>query len=85
MDLNAKVIYQKKFFAGASYRFGESVVAMLGVDINNLTLGYSYDITLTDIGKYSYGSHEIMLIIKLGGKSVSSMWFYIEFNNKLLH
>jgi len=73
MDLNAKVIYQKKFFGGLSYRFGESIVVMAGVDINNLTLGYSYDITLTDIGKYSYGSHEIMLIYKLGGKSAASM------------
>ena len=73
MDINAKVIYQKKFFGGLSYRLKESVVVMAGVDINNLTLGYSYDITLTDIGKYSYGSHEIMLIIKLGGNSPASM------------
>ena len=73
MDINAKVIYKKMFFGGLSYRIGESAVMMLGIDTKNLTFGYSYDYTLSEIGKYSNGSHEIMLIIKLGGKSSASL------------
>ena len=73
MDVNAKVIYKKMFFGGLSYRFGESIVMMFGVDIKNITLGYSYDYTLNEIGNYSNGSHELMLIFKLGGKSAASL------------
>ena len=72
-DINAKVIYKKMFWGGLSYRFGDSVVIMAGVDVKNLTFGYSYDLTLSDIGKYSNGSHEIMLILKLGKSSSSPL------------
>ena len=71
MDLNAKVIFKKMFWGGLSFRFGDAGVIMMGVDMDNLTFGYSYDLTLSDIGKYSNGSHEIMLILKMGGKSAS--------------
>jgi type IX secretion system PorP/SprF family membrane protein len=65
-DVNAKVLYKEKFFAGLSYRTNDAGVVLIGVDLENLTFGYSYDLTFTDIGKYSNGSHEIMLIVKLG-------------------
>ncbi len=71
MDLNAKVIFKKMFWGGLSYRFGDAGVIMMGVDLDNLTFGYSYDLTLSDIGKYSNGSHEIMLILKMGKNSAS--------------
>ena len=73
MDLNAKVIYKKMFFGGLSYRIGESAVIMFGADVKNFTIGYSYDYTLNEIGKYSNGSHEIMVIYKFGGSSTASL------------
>ena len=71
MDLNAKVVFKKMFWGGLSYRLGDAGIIMMGVDLDDVTFGYSYDLTLSDIGKYSNGSHEIMLILKLGQKSVS--------------
>ena len=65
LDINAKLIYQEKYWSGLSYRHKESIIIMLGIDLKNKYLfGFSYDITLTQIRKYSIGSHEIYLAIK---------------------
>ena len=64
-DVNAKLVYQEKYWSGLSYRHKESIVFMLGmVAKNKYIFGYSYDITLTQIRKFSSGSHEIYLAIK---------------------
>ncbi|MFH1320190.1 MAG: type IX secretion system membrane protein PorP/SprF [Bacteroidota bacterium] len=60
-DINAKVIYKETVWLGTSYRNKESIVIMLGAKKNNFSLGYSYDITLTNIKKYSSGSHELFI------------------------
>jgi len=65
LDINAKLIYQEKYWSGLSYRHKESIVFMLGmVAKNKYIFGYSYDVTLTQIRKYSTGSHEIYFAIK---------------------
>ena len=64
IDLNANVLLQNKFWLGFSYRFvqQDALVAMAGLEITpNLKVGYSYDMTMTDIKTYSSGTHEIML------------------------
>lgn len=60
MQLNAKILYEKKFWAGISYRMTEAIVPMVGIHLlNGISVGYSYDIGLSKIS--SKGSHEIML------------------------
>ncbi len=61
IDINTKVIYKKLIWLGLSYRQKESAVLMLGLQKDKYLIGYSYDITLSNIRKYSSGSHEIML------------------------
>lgn len=76
LDINAKTIYKKMVWLGASYRHNESVVIMIGAEKNNFRIGYSYDATLSNIRKYSSGSHEIFLgmnIPKRAVKTKSSM------------
>jgi len=70
-DINAKIHYKKAIWLGLSYRTQEAVVVMLGVRKNNFRIGYSYDITLTNIKKYSTGSHEIFIGYNLGVKKES--------------
>lgn len=65
VDINARVTYKDMVWLGASYRNKESVVVMLGVNKNNFVAGYSYDITLSNIRKYSTGSHELFLGLKI--------------------
>jgi type IX secretion system PorP/SprF family membrane protein len=60
--LNTNVRYNKRFWGGVSYRAGDAVVGILGIElINGLRVGYSYDFVTSKIGKYSSGSHEFTL------------------------
>jgi len=65
LDINAKAFYKDLYWLGLSFRGKESIVTMLGVIAKNkYIIGYSLDITLTQIRKYSTGSHEIYFAIK---------------------
>ncbi len=74
VDLNLKFSIMKTFWIGGSYRLNDAAVVMLGVQTDNIMFGYSYDYTLSEIGKYSNGSHELVLIYKIGGDSGVSMF-----------
>ena len=60
-DLNAKVIYKDMLSLGASYRYKDAVVVVVGLEKENFVLGYAYDVTLSNVRRYSGGSHEIVL------------------------
>jgi len=75
LDFNVTGTFMKMFSVGVSYRTDNAVVAMMGIKAGGFTFGYAYDYTLSDIGKYSVGSHEIFLSYKLGGNSNSATKF----------
>jgi len=59
--VNGLVLYNKKVWAGVSYRLND-LVGMFGVELRNgIKIGYSYDYTMSAINKSSSGTHEIML------------------------
>lgn len=69
-DLGAIVEYKQKFWGGLNYRLLDAVSPMAGVNLpmpgtgiggGNLRIGYSYDVTTSQIRKYSSGSHEILV------------------------
>jgi len=68
MDINTRLIYKENMWLGLSYRGKESVVAMLGMKRDQFVVGYSYDYTLSNIRKYSVGTHEIYLEFQIKGK-----------------
>ena len=55
---------------GASYRRGfnnsDAVILLLGYDLEKYKIGYSYDLTVSQLGLSSGGAHEISLQIQLG-------------------
>jgi len=54
--------YNKKLWGGVSYRAGDALIGIVGLELfNGIRLGYSYDFTVSDIGKASSGSHEFMI------------------------
>jgi type IX secretion system PorP/SprF family membrane protein len=62
IDLSAKFTAYDKFSLGASYRSNDAVVAFMGFKFKErYHIGYSYDITMTELSNYTKGSHEIML------------------------
>jgi type IX secretion system PorP/SprF family membrane protein len=62
IDLNVHVNFLEKFWAGLSYRSSKSIMGLLQFSVlDQLKIGYTYDFDLGDLGRYSNGSHEVML------------------------
>ncbi|MCC9135778.1 type IX secretion system membrane protein PorP/SprF [Pontibacter silvestris] len=65
-DANVRVMYDERFWVGASYRNKDALAAMVGLYISPLLdLSYSYDITTSELNQVSAGTHEIVLGFKL--------------------
>lgn len=61
-SFNSVVRYNKKFWGGVSYRIGEAITGMIGLELfNGIKVGYAYDYNTSRISKYNNGSHEFML------------------------
>ncbi len=62
-QFNGKLLYEKKFWGGLSYRYSDAaLIPMIGAHLlNGISFGYSYDFGLGKIGSYHSGSHEIMV------------------------
>jgi type IX secretion system PorP/SprF family membrane protein len=61
-DLNAVMSYNSRIWAGLSYRNSRSVAALFQVAVNNqFKIAYTYDFDFGELGRYSNGSHEVML------------------------
>ena len=61
----ACIIKKGNYVVGAWYRNVDSFIVTLGIDTKMLRMGYSYDLTTSQLGVYSGGSHEISLALKL--------------------
>ncbi len=61
-SLTSLVRYNKKVWGGVSYRAGDALIGIVGLELfNGIRLGYSYDFTISDVRKNSSGSHEFMI------------------------
>ena len=60
--INSMLRYNKKVWGGVSYRAGDALTGIVGIELyNGIRIGYSYDFILSDIRKSSSGSHEFMV------------------------
>ena len=65
-QLNFGLYYRKgNYVLGAWYREGDSFIVTAGMNTKLLRIGYSYDLTTSQLGVYSGGSHEISIALKL--------------------
>lgn len=74
---------EKSFLFGGWYRNNidirpDAIIALAGFAKEKFQLGYSFDLTLSKLSNYSYGTHEISLTLFLGQKSE------VPIRNKLL-
>jgi type IX secretion system PorP/SprF family membrane protein len=67
VDINVNALWNNMFWGGLSYRMQDAIVPMFGYQGSltngkgNYRIGYSYDVTTSQLRSYSNGSHEIML------------------------
>jgi type IX secretion system PorP/SprF family membrane protein len=73
-DFSLRMYYSDQFWGGVSYRTNKSLIALIGIRLESIYLGYSFDWALSDIGHYNYGSHEIALSVKLGDNARRYKW-----------
>lgn len=61
-DISCLLKYNKEYWGGLSWRPGEAMVAMVGVMFDfGLTVGYAYDVPISEMIYFTSGSHELFI------------------------
>lgn len=68
-DITCLAMFNQRFWFGASYRFQDAIIPMLGFQIphavtgenGGLKVGFAYDYTTSQLGDYNNGSFELFL------------------------
>ena len=77
VDLSVNTLINDTFELGLSYRFDDSISAILGINISDdMRIGYAYDYTTSNLGQFNSGSHEIMLLFDFNRKKLKSPRFF---------
>jgi len=62
VSVSSLVRYNKKVWGGVSYRSGDALTGLIGIELyNGVKIGYAYDFTMSDVRKSSTGSHEFLV------------------------
>lgn len=76
IDFSSRLIYDKKYWLGLTYRTRAAWIAMLGIDVSeHFVLGYGFDYSTTELQSFSNGTHEVILGWKFNQKKQSSRLF----------
>ena len=66
LDISANVLYNDKFELGAAYRVGDAISALMNVKVTpSVRVGYAYDYTISNLGQFNSGTHEIFVLFNL--------------------
>ena len=66
LDLTLNALFNDNFEMGVGYRIDDSVSALVNLRVApSIRIGYSYDYTLSNLGKFNSGSHEILILFDL--------------------
>lgn len=68
-ELAVRGIYDKLIGLGVSYRYNDAVAYLLSIDLGKIRVGYSYDMTISDLKTHSMGSHEFHVTYRIPRKS----------------
>jgi type IX secretion system PorP/SprF family membrane protein len=66
LDITANVLYNNKVEFGLGYRIEDALSGMVNFSVTpEFRIGYAYDHTISNLGPFSTGSHEIILLYNL--------------------
>lgn len=88
LDINLTSYFKEDYWAGLAYRTGSgskiatetlggrgsSIIIYGGARVDKFYFGYSFDYSLSSIQRYSLGSHEIMVAVKIGDNARRYRW-----------
>ena len=65
-DLTTNVLINNFLEFGIGYRFGDGLSGLVNFSVTkSIRIGYAYDYTISNLGDFNSGSHEIILLIDL--------------------
>tara|TARA_R110001583_G_scaffold87485_1_gene228148 strand:+ start:860 stop:1795 length:936 start_codon:yes stop_codon:yes gene_type:complete len=63
IDLTANVLYNNRVEFGIGYRFNDAFTGLFNIRATpELRIGYAYDHTISNLGPFSSGSHELFIL-----------------------
>ena len=74
LDIGARLYFREDYWAGLMYRTSGDIIFLAGIRYNQFYFGYAFDYSTSNIQRYSYGSHEIVLALKLGDNARRYRW-----------
>ena len=76
MDITGNFLINDRLELGVGYRWDDSVSGLVNFYITpTLRIGYSYDYTLSNLGKYNSGTHEVFLLFDVDLSRLGSKGF----------
>ncbi|MBL4744792.1 MAG: type IX secretion system membrane protein PorP/SprF [Flavobacteriaceae bacterium] len=77
VDLSLNALFNEAFELGISYRWENSISIMVGMNVSDdFRIGYVYDYTLSGIGDYNSGSHELMLLYDFNRRELKKRRYF---------
>jgi type IX secretion system PorP/SprF family membrane protein len=73
-DLNLTLHYKNDYWGGISYRTIDAVILMGGLNYKQFYFGYAFDYSLSRIRNHNYGTHEIIIGMRIGDPTRRFRW-----------
>ena len=73
-DIQMRAYYNRDYYMGLCYRTGSAIGTMIGVRWDRLYFSYVFEYSLTKLQKYTFGSHEVNIALKLGDSARRYKW-----------
>jgi len=77
LDISVKGIINQEYWGGLSYKTGNTLSLLGGLQLDRYFFAYAFDMTLSKIRKTNYGSHEILLAVQLGETTRRYRWLNV--------
>ncbi len=77
VDLSTFFILNEKVWLGANYRYKDAIGATAKLSVfEGFEVGYAYEFPITDLGRFTSGSHEVLLIYKFKVRDCRCPYLY---------
>jgi type IX secretion system PorP/SprF family membrane protein len=73
-DFTSRIYFKNDYWIGVSWRTNDAIILMTGFKYDHFYFAYALDLTLTDIRRQSYGTHELTLAFKFGENARRYRW-----------
>jgi type IX secretion system PorP/SprF family membrane protein len=64
IDYSLKFIFYQNYWVGLTARLNDAIVPFFGFELQNFSIGYGFEYTVSDLSDFNHGSHEFVLRYK---------------------